>query len=263
MNEDGTEPTTEVNQSTQSTQPEPTVFEDTAPSTSPDAQSTGTSAAPTAPQAQSAWTPEHVQELITKAAEAGASRVAGQPAPAPEKVYTPEEIAKLTNAYTASPELVENILAGGEAGLAAVNELLEGVVKHATTVAWLQSQLLAKQTEERFSPALTGYQREQTKRLEKEFFGQYPTLAGKESLLKAVRLSLMEENAFEGKTQEQAFKLLADRAQEFLGATGAVKQPVEATPQMASLSRGSQHGAAAPSGAGGAAPSMAETIFGD
>jgi len=260
MNEEGTEPTTEVNQTAEPTQPEPTVFEDAAPPTSPDAQPTGTSEAP---QAQSAWTPEHVQELITKAAEAGASRVAGQPAPAPEKVYTPEEIAKLTNAYTASPELVENILAGGEAGLAAVNELLEGVVKHATTVAWLQSQLLAKQTEERFSPVLTGYQQEQTKRLEKEFYKQYPALAGKESLLRAVRLSLVEEKAFEGKTQEQAFKLLADRAQEFLGATGAVKQPVGATPQMASLSRGSQHGAAAPSGASGAAPSIAETIFGD
>jgi hypothetical protein len=124
--------------------------------------------------------------------------------------------------------------------------------------------------QEEMNPVMEYYRGEQVKQLRNEFFEANPDLQGKEKLLTAVKTVIDQEGILANKTKEEAFKIIGDRAREVLSATGAneangngaQQKPAAQQPKMASLSRGSQHGAAASAGAGGASPKTAEVIFG-
>lgn len=223
-----------------------------------------------APAANNDWSPDKVKEIIAQAAAAGAQQARPQEqAPAP-KQYTQEDIDKFTNAFKASPELIGELLEGGEKSLTAMSQIVEGVVKQATTISWLQAQMLQKQMGEQMNPAMEYYRGEQVKQLRNEFFDAHADLKGQDKLLSAVKVGIDQERILEGKTKEEAFKIIADRAREVLSANGAngangngaQQKPAAQQPRMATLSRGSQHGAAASGGAGGASPKTAEVIFG-
>ena len=255
------------------------VFDDSAPAVesndetaNAEQQPSGTQQAPEpkAPAATNDWTPEKVKDIIAQAAAAGAQQARPQePAQAP-KQYTQEEIDKFTNAFKASPELIGELLEGGEKSLAAMSQIVEGVVKQATTVSWLQSQMLQRQMMEEMNPVMEYYRGEQVKQLRNEFFEAHPDLKGQDKLLSAVKVGIDQERILEGKDKQEAFKIIAERAREVLSANGAnnangngaQQKPAAQQSKMATLSRGSQHGAAASAGAGSASPKTAEVIFG-
>lgn len=230
---------------------------------------TPASKAPT-PATSNEWTPDKVKDIIAQAAAAGAQQARPQEQPQAPRQYTQEELDKFTNAFKASPELVGELLEGGDKSLAAMSQIVEGVVKQATTVSWLQSQMLQRQMQEEMNPVMEYYRGEQVKQLRNEFFEAHPDLQGKEKLLTAVKTVIDQEGSIAGKAKEEAFKIIADRAREVLSATGAngangngvQQRPAAQQSKMATLSRGSQHGAAASAGAGGASPKTAEVIFG-
>lgn len=208
-------------------------------------------------------TPEAISQLIREAAQAGAQ--AGQQKPTEQPQMTEEQIDQMTNRFKASPELVADLLEGGDKSLAAMSAIVEGVVKHATTVAYLQTQLAQKQLLEQMNPVMSHFQEAQREKLRNEFFEAHQDLKGHDKLLAAVKASLDQEGLLEGKSKKDAFAIIAGRAKEVLSATGAGGAPAAGQPKpsgMASLSRGGQHGAAASSGAGGSTPKTAEAIFG-
>jgi len=216
------------------------------------------------------WSPDKVKEIIAQAAAAGAQQARPQEQAQAPKQYTQEDIDRFTNAFKASPELIGELLEGGEKSLTAMSQIVEGVVKQATTISWLQAQMLQKQMGEQMNPAMEYYRGEQVKQLRNEFFDSHADLKGQDKLLSAVKVGIDQERILEGKTKEEAFKIIADRAREVLSANGAngangngaQQRPAAQQPKMATLSRGSQHGAAASAGAGGASLKTAETIFG-
>lgn len=256
------------------------VFDDSAPAveSNDDAANTeqqqpsGTQQAPEpkAPAATNDWTPEKVKDIIAQAAAAGAQQARPQEQAQAPRQYTQEELDKFTNAFKASPELIGELLEGGEKSLAAMSQIVEGVVKQATTVSWLQSQMLQRQMMEEMNPVMEYYRGEQVKQLRNEFFESHPDLKGQDKLLAAVKVGIDQERVLEGKDKQEAFKIIAERAREVLSANGAngangngaQQKPAAQQSKMATLSRGSQHGAAASAGAGGATPKTAEVIFG-
>jgi hypothetical protein len=223
-----------------------------------------------APATANEWTPDKVKDIIAQAAAAGAQQARPQEQAQAPKQYTQEDIDKFTNAFKASPELIGELLEGGEKSLGAMSQIIEGVVKQATTISWLQSQMLQKQMNQEMNPVMEYYRGEQVKQLRNEFFDAHADLKGQDKLLSAVKVGIDQERILEGKTKEEAFKIIADRAREVLSANGAngangngaQQKPAAQQPKMATLSRGSQHGAAASAGAGGASPKTAEVIFG-
>lgn len=223
-----------------------------------------------APATTNEWTPDKVKDIIAQAAAAGAQQARPQEQAQAPKQYTQEDIDKFTNAFKASPELIGELLEGGEKSLGAMSQIIEGVVKQATTISWLQSQMLQKQTNQEMNPVMEYYRGEQVKQLRNEFFDSHADLKGQDKLLSAVKVGIDQERILEGKTKEEAFKIIADRAREVLSANGAngangngaQQKPAAQQPKMATLSRGSQHGAAASAGASGASPKTAEVIFG-
>lgn len=229
-----------------------------------------TSPAPAQPTTtDNGFTPEKIRELIQSAAQAGA-QVAGQQPTQPQQL-SPEEIDRATNAFRPTQEHIAALLEGGESSLKAMQQIVEGAVKHATTISWLQSQMIQRQMQERLDPVMNYYSEAQTEKLRNSFFEQFPDLKQHTKLLAAVKASLDQEGAFNGRTTQDGFNLIATRAKEVLAATGAGNAnggggsaPAGTQPpsQMASLSRGSQHGAAAAGAGGSASPGTAKVIFG-
>jgi len=235
-------------------------------------QPSGTQSAPEpqAPAANNDWSPDKVKEIIAQAAAAGAQQARPQEQAQAPKQYTQEDIDKFTNAFKASPELIGELLEGGEKSLGAMSQIIEGVVKQATTISWLQSQMLQRQMNDEMNPVMEYYRGEQVKQLRNEFFEAHADLKGQDKLLSAVKVGIDQEGILAGRSKEESFKIIADRAREVLSANGAngangngaQQRPAAQQPKMATLSRGSQHGAAASAGAGGASLKTAETIFG-
>lgn len=254
--------------------PETGVQESAAPETAetpetPTAETPETQQQPVAPAAAppvaeqpGAWTPEKVAEIIR------ASREAGQGEPqAPQ--MSPEEMNRMLNVVSVSPEQFQSILAGGEGALETFNSILQAAVLQARTTAWYQSQVLMRELQQQFSPVMDYYQRAQQDRLTESFFKENKEFSPEKhmKLLAAVKSSLDAEGAFRGKSQAEGFKIISERAKEVLTASGTplvpVQSPVTNGGRMAQLSRGAGHGAAAESAA--AAPSQsasAKRFFG-
>jgi hypothetical protein len=226
-------------------------------------------ATPNTTTSDAGFTPDKIRELIQTAAQAGA-QVAGQ-RPAQPQQLSPEEIDRATNAFRPTPDHIASLLEGGENSLKAMQQIVEGAVKHATTISWLQAQMIQRQMQERLDPVMNYYSEAQTEKLRNSFYDQFPDLKQHNKLLAAVKASLDQEGAFNGRSTQEGFNLIATRAKEVLAATGAGNAnggggaaPAATNPpsQMASLSRGSQHGAAAAGAGGSASPGTAKVIFG-
>jgi hypothetical protein len=242
--------------------------EKTPPQENQSGQQSQEGAGKAAPAGDQAWTPEKVQELIKTAAAAGATanQPQGQPqSTAPE--MTQEQLDKMLNVYRPSAEEVNALLEGGDGAVSAMQKIIEGAVKQATTTAWLQAQYVQQQMSQQINPLLTAHQEQQMTKLREEFFTTHPDLKGREKLLGAVKAALDQQQALNGLDKKAAFTLIAEKAKEVLaaggqgeaGGNGGGSPPPKQPP---TLSRGSQHGSAPAGAGGGAAPGDAERIFG-
>jgi hypothetical protein len=179
-----------------------------------------------------------------------------------------EEMNRMLHVVQVGPEDVQAILDGGENAVAAMNKVIQGAVMQARTTAWYQTQVLLRQQQERLAPVMDYYHQQQQEKLTHQFFHENKDFKPEvhTKLLAAVKTSLDAENAFQGKTRADGFKLIAERAKEILAASGTPLVPVAGTPnggpKMAQLSRGAGHGAAATAGSGGAPQSTAKRFFG-
>lgn len=170
--------------------------------------------------------------------------------PVPEKQWTQEELDAAFNVWKPTQELVERIRAGGEDGLKAMLEMREGLSKQFGTLLQYSIEVAKKEMLGQVGPALT-YAQEQAAAKDREaFFAENEDLKPYEALTQTVFNALKAEG-YKAKTQEEAFKTLADRTRALLPTNGngaGAGQPSGArttTPTQkrpASLSSGSQAG---------------------
>lgn len=190
---------------------------------------------------------------------------------------TQEEFDKMFNVFKLPADFLtqlrheDPVVATG-----ALTTMIQGIVRQAATLSAFHTTQELQKLQGQLSPALEFVQTQQMDRLKNEFFEAYPNLKGLEPLLLQIRDSLIKEGK-NFKSKEDAFKAVAERAQEILskipGYTGgnttnnAGGQQQQASGQqqtrrMPSLS-GQGQGGGAGGGKGSAGPkSTAERIFG-
>jgi hypothetical protein len=190
------------------------------------------------------------------------------------------ELQKMLNVYVPDKAVLQRILRNEseDDAVAALNEMLSGVVRQATTTSWYQSQLLQRQLADRMSPIETFYQQQQQEREQKEFFKSYGDLEPFVELLPAVQDAVDKAGMWEkvGKDKKKYFEAVAKTAENWiqkanpsfkLGAGSAVagtasggSTVASGAPKMAQLSAGGTSGAGGQ--AGGEPPNILKQIFG-
>ena len=206
---------------------------------------------PTAPQFPTA-------EQITASVREGL-RQSQTPAVAPQKEYTPEELDKLFNVYTPTPEVLAQLLQGGEGALQAFIAIREGLQKQFGTLLQYQLELARRDLTGAMDPALKFVADAAAKADRDDFFSQHEDLRDYELLTQTVFNALKAEG-YQAPDKATAFKTLADRTRALLptaGGNGSGTRPSAGSrttnsstgSRPASLSRGSQAG-----GGGGSAP---------
>ena len=167
-----------------------------------------------------AFTPEQFQQFLETMQRPAAP---GQPvAPAPQ--LTPEQINQMFNVYAPNEQLVADILEGGPKALAAIQSLVAGVVKQATTMSWHQAQFLTDEFGRSISPMQAWVRDQQHAAVKADFYKGYPTLEGRDQLLALLQDRLDQEGKLKGLSTKQAFKVIGDAAI----AMGLDKVPVAA-----------------------------------
>jgi hypothetical protein len=218
---------------------------------------TATPAAAAAPVASPTMTSDQIAELVSKTVKA----VAPAAPAAPQKQWTQEEFNRTFNVYTPTQDDVTQLLAGGDQAIAAVNRLILGAVKQATTMAALQhQQSLEEFRNQHLSPleeVRQDYIRRQTEAVKEDFFKTHPDLKTQERLVIAIGTQLQSEG-FQG-TKEQAFTEVAKRAKEVLATAGVQLAAAPAAGQSAqpSATPAAKHQMASltiPGGGAGAPP---------
>jgi len=229
------------------------------PQHTPEAPPTGGQAEPTAPKSGEPEKPSFpTPEQITASVREGL-RQSQTPPTTPQKEYTPEELDKLFNVYTPTPEVIQKLLAGGDEALQAFIAIREGLSKQFGTLLQYQLEVARRELTGQMDPALRFVADAAAKADRDDFFSQHSDLKDHELLTQTVFNALKAEG-YQAATKEEAFKTLADRTRALLptaggngsGATpsgGARTKTSPTTNRPASLSSGSQAG-----GGGGSAP---------
>ena len=220
------------------------------PSATPGGAAPTPTPTPTATQAQPILTASQTAELVQQT-------IKGLQPAAPEKQWTQEDFDKTFNVYKPTAQEITDVLAGGDGAITALNRIVAGIVKQATTMAALhQAQLLEDFEKNKLAPLSDvhkDYLERQTEKVKGAFFTKYPELKPHETLVIAVGTQLQQQG-FKG-TPEDAFKAVAEQVGAILKTAGVQPggAPAQGTPstngtppthQMASL--------ATPGGAGGA-----------
>lgn len=240
---------------------------DDAPGTSPGKGGDGTDA-PAAPapahDAPLTLTQEQLQALVS--ATAKEVHAAATP-PAQPPTMTQEEFEKRFNVVKVQPDVIETLLDNEKdipSKVAALQELLHGTARMATTIAAYQMAAMRQELEQRMTPALTLVEQQREEALANKFFESYPDLKEYRPLLVMVRDQLVKEGRSFA-TVEEAFKEVATRANAVLKSIPGAQQATSQRPTggPARLSGGGQvtRGADTPSG-DTPATQLARKIFG-
>lgn len=224
----------------------------TPPSTGQEQPSTSRAGEPASP-APSFPTPEQ----ITASVREGLRQSQGAQ-PATPREYTPEELDRLFDVWQPTPELVQQILAGGDDGIKAFIALRDGLSKQFGTLLQYQLELARRDLVTKMDPALKFVAEAAAQKDRDEFFSQNPDLKDYEQLTQTVFNALKQEG-YVAPDVATAYKTLADRTRALLptggngsgtapsGGSRTRTSPTERRP--ASLSSGGQAG-----GGGGSAP---------
>lgn len=191
------------------------------------------------------------------------------PAPsAPQKEWTQAEIDKHFNVYNASEADLTAVLAGGPEAVVALNKILQGAVKQATTIGHYAAMKQVGEFRNEVTPHLTAAQQVAQDASKARFFSANKDLEGADEVLEMVTAQLQKENAFVGmKTEKEVHTAIAVRAKALMGKfTGGVLAVVPGAagakkPAMVPLAGGRQAGSAAPAGGGGSSAGGPKDIF--
>lgn len=232
---------------------------------------------PTETPAAQAPAPSVTSEDIARILREGFEKVAPpQQQPQPQqRQYTQEEYDRHFNVYRPKGELIKAIREGDEAAaLVAVNDMVNGIVKHAVTMAHYSNLAQREEIEQRLSPALQYIQRAQVEQWKKEFLDQNKDLVGYEPIMTQIA-DAAKARGVKFKTKEEAFKFVADETKKVIAtipglqkggaAPAAAAQPGQQSQRqsrMPALSRGGQGGVGGTSGssAGGSRRSGLEVF---
>lgn len=186
------------------------------------------------------------------------------PAPStPQKEWTQAEIDKHFNVYNASEADLTAVLAGGPEAVAALNKILQGAVKQATTIGHYAAMKQVGEFRNEVTPHLTAAQQVAQDASKSRFFSANKDLEGADEVLEMVTAQLQKENAFAGmKTEKEVHTAIATRAKALMGKfTGGAAAVVPKKPAMVALAGGRQAGSAAPAGGGGSSAGGPKDIF--
>lgn len=187
--------------------------------------------------------------------------------PEVQKEYTQEELDKIFKVWQPDEGLVAKLQAGGTEAVEALKLMREGLAGQFGQLIQYQLQVMKKELEDRYAPALTFAQEARAEKEREAFFKENEDLRDHPVQVDIAYKSLIgEKKSFP--TLAEAQKALADRARQLIpngngsGTTqpSGTRQTTTATkPKPATLSSGSQAGG---SGGGSATPNVFHEIFG-
>ncbi len=188
------------------------------------------------------------EERLTEVLEALVTRREDEPAK--PKEYTPEEIDQLLQVYKPSEKLIIDLRAEDpKVALAAIKELVGGVIKQANTMADLRiQQIVGDLREKELTPLQRYYQEAAAQREEATFYGKHDDLKPYELIVNAVSEKL-EASGKKFDSKEKLFDEIARVSREAIksmgitpkkGANGsAVRPSPQGGSRMSALSSGS------------------------
>jgi hypothetical protein len=170
---------------------------------------------------------------------------------APQRQWTKEEFDRAFNVFNPDEGLVTEILAGGPKAVEAMQKVVQGVVRQATTMAGYQLQQMRDELEGRLTPLQQAHQAQNEERLMGRFLDANKDLKGFEVLIKHVAQGLQAQGRrFDA--EDAAFKHVANEVRTLVkqfssSGQGQQGQQTEqqtqktgASTAMATLSSGSQ-----------------------
>jgi hypothetical protein len=168
------------------------------------------------------------------------------------KEYTQDEIDQLLQVYKPSDKLVTDLRAEDpKVAIAAIKELVGGVIKQANTMADLRiQQIVADLREKEMAPLQRYYQEEAARREEEKFYSKNDDLKPYELVVNAVTAK-MEQSGKKFDSKEKAFDEIARLSREAIKSMGIT--PKGATGKLASRtsSQGGSRMSTLSSGSGG------------
>lgn len=203
-----------------------------------------------------------------------------QAAPQQQPQLSQADLDKLMNRFNPDETLLIRLFDSGDrkTQLAALNDLVRGVVRESTTVANHSLQYHTQQLKGEFAPALQEVSNIQRDRLYDKFYKANPALKGHDKIVKTVMQGLAQSSP-NVETEEELFKLLADATASTIkeidpkftldaqtspasnpGSSDnmfeRVNQPTNVNPTPVTLASGGQSG-----GVGGGNQSTGDSIF--
>ena len=153
---------------------------------------------------------------------------------------TPEEFERRFNVFKPSTKLIEDLRSEDpQVALKAIEELRDGLVRQAYTMADVRMQQMAEALLKQYiAPVMTSVQEQQAERYETAFYKSYPDLSKYSDIVDAVAIRL-NESGFKG-SQKEVFDRVAQDVRAVLKKMG-VKLP-EKSSKMSTLTRGGQAG---------------------
>jgi len=238
-------------------------FGDEAPPEQTEGGQQGQQPAQAAPAAPPQLTPEQIRDSVRAGLKEGLESTQ------PEKQYTPEELDSMFNVWKPSPELLQQVLAGGEEGLKALLAVRDGLSKQFGTLLQYQLELLRREMRGEMAPAVSFVSEESARRDREDFFKQHEDLREHEELTQMVFNALKGEG-YQAPDKATAYKVLADRTRALLptAGNGSGSSPTggartnnqsQGGSRPARLSSGSQAGGGGPSAP--AAPFPGAEVF--
>lgn len=226
-------------------------------------------APPAAPATISGLTKEDLEKIVTTATKQVAQAAPQQAQP--QRQWTQEEFNRAFNVFNADEDLVTQVLAGGPKAVEALNRVVTGVVRQATTMAAYQMQQMRDELEGRITPLQAAHQAQNEERLLGRFLDTHNDLKGFEVLIKHVAQGL-QANGRRFDTEKAAFDHVANEVRtlvkQFAGSgqgqqgqqTQQQTQQTGASSTMATLSSGSQMAGRPATGAKKAGPAGIEVF---
>jgi len=198
----------------------------------------------TPPSAPSAFDPNQMADAI---AQGLARHQQGQQTSQSE--MTPEQMKQMLQVWEPDDAFVQGFFQA-EDPRKALLDLRDGIMKQASTYAYLAMQSVKNELMKQFEPVLIAHQQQQNEATEKRFYDKFSNLSEYKALMPAVLQGLQAQNA-QFQTEDELFTRVAQEMTKLVRAAVPNFQVLPTTsntpsqggaPRMASMSPGSRAG---------------------
>jgi len=178
-----------------------------------------------------------------------------QPAPAQQQApvqLTKEEMEERLKVFRANEKHVQRLLNSEDPAdqVAAINEIVNGIVTHLTTVSGYSNQIMLDQLSKQYAPALELVREREMSNFTKDITKAYPALKGYDPVI-AQTIQFLKAQGFRPANGEEALRVVAGQVEALVKTANPQfslarrpqrqqKQPTGGMPRMASLSGGSR-----------------------